>query len=81
MANKKNISEVLYQLIAEVREEEVQPIKETEFLDKDLEIDSMGFLFLTVSIEREFSIKITPEDWRGIQTFGELVAFIEERFH
>lgn len=81
MPDKKNVSEILYRLIAEAREEEIQPIKETEHLVNDLGIDSMGFLFLTVSIEREFSIKISPEEWRGIQTFGSLVTFIEERLH
>ena len=81
MTDKKSLVEVLCRLVAETTEEDVRPIEEAEHLIGDFGIDSMGFLFLTVSIEREFSVKITPEEWRVIQTFGDLVAFIEDRVH
>lgn len=81
MTEKKNLVEVLCRLIAETTEENVRPIEEDEHLIDDLGIDSMGFLFLTVSIEREFSVKITAEEWRVIRTFGDLIAFIESRIH
>ncbi len=77
MLDRKNISEVLFRLIAEAIEEDVRPIEEVEQLVGDLALDSMSFLFLTIEIEREFSVKITPEEWASIQTFGELVTFVE----
>ncbi len=78
MLDKKNISEVLFRLIAEAIEEDVRPIEEVEQLVDDLALDSMSFLFLTIEIEREFSVQITPEEWTSIQTFGDLVTFIEK---
>ena len=79
MVTKEMIQDVLFRSIAEALEEDIRVIEDSERLVEDLCIDSMGFLFLTVSIEREFSVKITPDEWKDILTFGELIEFVQAK--
>ena len=79
MVTKEMIKDVLFRSIAEALEEDIRVIEDSERLVEDLCIDSMGFLFLTVSIEREFSVKITPDEWKDILTFGELIEFVQAK--
>jgi len=50
----------------------------TRFLE-DLQVDSLSFIELIVEFEKEFGIKIKPDDIDDIQTVGELVQYINKK--
>lgn len=47
----------------------------TRFLE-DLQVDSLSFIELIIAAEKEFNIKIHPNDIEHIQTVGELEDYI-----
>lgn len=45
----------------------------------DLGLDSLEFVEIMIECETEFEITIPDEDESKLQTFGELLAYIEKR--
>lgn len=77
--NKEIIVEKInYFLVAEfeVEEEEIKPnanLKET------LELDSLDFVDLVVSIEANFGVKLTGEDFLNVHTLQDFYDLIESK--
>jgi acyl carrier protein len=59
--------------ICRVDESVIRP--ETRFV-ADLNMDSLTSLDLLTDLEEEWDVEVTQEDARGLQSFGQLCAFI-----
>ena len=52
--------------------------KNTKIVD-DLKADSLDIVEMLMALEDEFSISVPDEDARGLQTIGQIVAYVEEK--
>lgn len=62
----------------EVEEEDISPdanLKET------LELDSLDYVDLVVSVESNFNVKLTAEDFAGIVTLQDFYDLIEKKLN
>lgn len=75
--NTMNISEKLHTIILDIVEEDM-PLDENRELVSGYGLDSMGYLSLSVEIQREFGVKISKEDWNDLTTLSKLSDFIKE---
>ncbi len=48
-------------------------------LRQDVEINSIGLLYMAMAIEEEFGIKFNNEDFLNISTISDVVNIIEEK--
>ena len=48
-------------------------------LREDININSIGMLYMAMALEEEFNIKFTNDDFKGISTVSDVVALIEEK--
>jgi acyl carrier protein len=64
-----------------VDEFEIEPglIKDNTLLKDELEIESLDLVDIIVMIEKEFKVKIKPEEIVSIKTMNELYDFIEAK--
>lgn len=72
---KEKINEIINKFLVEELEIEA-PLNEDARLKEDLGIDSLDFVDIVVVIDREFGIKIKPEDMVGVDTLGKFCDFI-----
>lgn len=75
--NTSNIAEQLHTIILDIVEEEME-LDENRELVKGYGLDSMGYLSLSVEIQREFGVKIAKEDWSKLTNLSKLVDFVKE---
>ncbi len=54
-----------------------EDITESSDFAKDLKVDSLDLVELTMSIEEKFSIKIPDEELPNLHTVGDLVNYID----
>lgn len=76
MAETGNIEKEVVSIISNVSgvdEEEIKP--ETNFV-KDLEIDSIKAIEITVAIEKKFKVSVRDEDIPNITTVGKAVELV-----
>jgi len=74
----ENLEEQLRQLIASVIVRSPDELKtETNFF-KDLGVDSIKAIEITVSLERNFKISIRDEQIPQIETFGQAVELVRK---
>ncbi len=52
--------------------------RESNFID-DLHADSLDLVELGMKFEEEFGVSIPDEDYEGLKTVGDAVAYIEKR--
>lgn len=69
--------------VAEIIEEKlgldgVEITAETRFKE-DLEADSLDLFDMVMEFEEEFGVEIPSEDLEGINSVGDLVAYIEKK--
>lgn len=57
----------------EIDEEKIVPEAR---LREDLGIDSLEVVDVVVLVEQEFGLKMKPEDFKGIKTYGDFCEFI-----
>lgn len=60
----------------EIEEEKIVP---EASLREDLGIDSLEVVDVVVLVEQEFGLKMKPEDFKVIKTYGDFCAFILEK--
>jgi acyl carrier protein len=62
-----------------IDEFEIEPglIKESSLLKDELEIESLDLVDIIVMIEKEFKVKVKPEEIVKVKTMHELYDFIE----
>lgn len=63
--------------------EMVREVAEADMADRleNLGLDSLELLDLQMSIEREFSIKISDQDFAGLETVGDLISITDRLRH
>ncbi|MCQ2797380.1 MAG: phosphopantetheine-binding protein [Bacilli bacterium] len=73
----KKLYEILKQIEPDttVKYEELKP--ETN-IKNDLGLNSIGFLYLVIGVEKEFCITMRNADLDELQTLGQVVQYIEE---
>lgn len=48
-------------------------------LKDDIGIDSLDFVDIVVIVEKNFGVKIKPEEMAGVQTFGQFCDYLETK--
>ena len=71
------IFDKIKEIIAEQLGVEEDAVKMETHLMKDLEADSLDAVEIIMAIEDEFDIQIETEE--GLNTVGDLVAYVEEK--
>lgn len=71
-----NLEQDLKQLIADTIGREAAEIKTDANFWKDLEVDSIKAIEITVAIERKYKISIRDEDIPAISTIGQAVEAV-----
>ena len=62
----------------EVAEEKIIPEAN---LRETLDLDSLDYVDLVVEIENNFGIKVTPEDFKEINTFESFYQYVDRRIN
>lgn len=74
--NKKEITFKLHCILMEITEEDEFDFDSDRELINGYGLDSMGYLSLTVQIQRSFGVVITTEEWPEIKTIKDLVNVV-----
>lgn len=72
--------ERLVQVFEDVFEEELDVSKVTPEarLVEDLEMKSIGMLYMAMAVEQEFGVKFENEDFEKMRTVSDIIAKIEQ---
>ncbi|MBQ9848495.1 MAG: hypothetical protein IJO64_05515 [Clostridia bacterium] len=67
--------ERLKKLFTEVFGEDIDAnaITPNDRLAEDLQMNSIGYLYMALAIENEFGIRLTNKDFEGIRTVGDVL--------
>jgi acyl carrier protein len=76
---RKEIIELVNNFMVDEFEIEPEQLRDNTLLRDDLEIESLDLVDIIVMIEKEFKIKIKPEEIVKVQSMRELYDFIEIR--
>lgn len=79
MKHSQPIINKINAILSEEFEVDIERIIPQENLRQVLNLDSLDYVDLAVFIEKNFSIKVKPEDFTGISTFGDLHHYIISR--
>ena len=74
----ENIEKAIISILSEVSGVDEQEIKPDTDLAKDLEIDSIKAIEITVAIEKKFKISIRDEDVPKIMTLRQAVDLVSQ---
>lgn len=71
-----NDLERLKKLFAEVFGDDIDTsgITPEDRLAEDLQMGSIGYLYMALAIENEFGIRLTNKDFEGIKTVGDVLG-------
>lgn len=78
MSESANVEEKVRQIICDILNKKPEQVTLSANLSRDLDMRSMEFLDLYEALDKEFSIDMDDEA-NEIQTFGDLVKYIEGR--
>jgi acyl carrier protein len=78
MSESANVEEKVRQIICDILNKKPEQVTLSANLSRDLDMRSMEFLDLYEALDKEFSIDMDDEA-NEIQTFGDLVKYIENR--
>ena len=73
------VFEKIQGLLADQMNVEKEKITKDTKIVEDLKADSLDIVEMLMALEDEFSISVPDEDARGLQTIGQIVAYIEEK--
>jgi acyl carrier protein len=73
-----NVEDTVRRIICEVLNKKPEQVTLTANLSRDLDMRSMEFLDLYEALDKEFDLEM-DDDANEIQTFGDLVKYIETR--
>ena len=74
------IREKIYSVVFEVTGMEMSELNPDMSINDDLVPSSLDRVTLLMALEDEFSRSIPEEELRDIETLGDLVAFVEEKY-
>ena len=78
MANTDKVESTIRQIVCDVLNKKTEQVTLEANLSRDLDMRSMEFLDLYEALDREFNVDMDDEA-NEIQTFGDLVKYIESR--
>ena len=77
--HKKEIIKIVNDFLVDEFEIDPAQIKNETSLKDELEIESLDLVDIIVMIEKEFKVKIKPEEIIRVRTMNELYDFIEAK--
>ncbi|KGN77048.1 acyl carrier protein [Porphyromonadaceae bacterium COT-184 OH4590] len=69
---------VKYFLVEDIEVDEALITTDANLKD-DIGIDSLDFVDIVVIVEKNFGVKIKPEEMAGVQTFGQFCDYLETK--
>ncbi|MDQ3764394.1 MAG: acyl carrier protein [Actinomycetota bacterium] len=63
-------------LVATILEVNVTQVTEDALFYEDLEVDSLHKTEISARVEREFHVRIDPEDWAPVRTITDMMALL-----
>jgi acyl carrier protein len=75
--DRQNIINIVNEFLINEFEIERELIKDSSLLKDELEIESLDLVDIIVMIEKEFKVKVKPEEIVRVKTMHELYDFIE----
>ena len=71
--------ERIKEIVAESLGTEAGTLTESTSIKEDLGADSLDLFEMVMALEEEFNVEIPTEDLEGIQTIGDVEAYIQNR--
>lgn len=71
--------ERIKEIVAESLGTEAETLTESTSFKEDLGADSLDLFEMVMALEEEFNVEIPTEDLEGIQTIGDVEAYIQNR--
>lgn len=71
--------ERIKEIVAESLGTETGTLTESTSFKEDLGADSLDLFEMVMALEEEFNVEIPTEDLEGIQTIGDVEAYIQNR--
>ena len=71
----------LYEILLKIEpgtKVKLEDLKPETNIKNDLGLNSIGFLYLVIGVEKEFCISMRDVDLNELRTLGQVVAYIEE---
>ncbi len=71
----------LYEILLKIEPDtkvKFEDLKPETNIKNDLGLNSIGFLYLVIGVEKEFCISMRDVDLSELRTLGQVVAYIEE---
>ena len=69
----------LRELVATVLDVDVVQVTEEALFYEDLEVDSLRKAEISARVEREFQMRINPEDWAAVRTIIDVVTLLHDK--
>jgi acyl carrier protein len=77
--SRNGVRQKLSEIISEVMEEDFKLFEENTKLIDDIGLDSMGFLELSIQIQRTYGTLIDNEEWLAIAYVGDIINCIDSK--
>lgn len=71
--------ERIKEIVAESLGTEAETLTESTSFKEDLGADSLDLFEMVMALEEEFNVEIPTEDLEGIQTIGDVEAYIQNQ--
>lgn len=81
MMNYSEIQEKINHFLIEDFEVSEEAITPDASLKDTLDLDSLDYIDLIVAIEKNFGLKVKPEDFQGMQTMKDFYDYIDQRLN
>ncbi|MCQ2264015.1 MAG: phosphopantetheine-binding protein [Bacteroidales bacterium] len=75
--NREEIISVVNEFLTEELEIDAALLKDDARLKEDLKIDSLDFVDIAVIVEKQFKIKIKPEEMKTVKTLVQFYDYLE----
>jgi acyl carrier protein len=69
----------LRELVATVLEVDVTQVTENALFYEELEVDSLHKTEISARVEREFHVRIDPEDWAAMHTITDVMTLLHNK--
>ena len=66
----------LRELVATVLDVDITQVTEDALFYEDLEVDSLHKTEISARVEREFHVRIDPEDWAAMRTITDVTTLL-----
>jgi len=77
--NKDQIISIINQFLVDDFEVDIDAIQPQANLKDTLDLDSLDYVDLVVSIESNFGFKVKPEDFQKMETVDDFYTYVEQQ--